>query len=148
MLDDLNDRPSGDGQRAPQPRTPGQGAPMTDREVPIVAATPFEAMHRWLDGEASEAAAQRDAESARYVSLWRHVGQETARARTRSLSPDFADRVMAAIATEEAPAPSAELRVVSAAATATVAAPVAATAAATTTAPSNGYGPPRPGPGW
>ena len=135
MLDDLNDRPSGDAQRDAQPRLPGQGAPMADREVPIVASTPFEAMHRWLDGEGSEAAAQRDGESARYVSLWRTVGQETARGRTRSLSPDFADRVMAAIATEEAPAARAELRVVAATATAAAAGIEAPRAAAPQVAP-------------
>ena len=133
MLDDLNNRPRGDGQREPQPRTPGQGAPMTDREVPIVAATPFEAMHRWLDGEGSEAAAQRDPESARYVSLWRRVGEDTAPARRRSLSPDFADRVMAAIATEAAPS-RAELRVVSASATTASAAAIAAPAVVAPTA--------------
>jgi len=54
-------------------------------------------MHRWLDGEGSEAAATRDVESARYVALWRRVGQETARRGSQRLSSDFTSRVMSAL---------------------------------------------------
>ena len=98
MLDDLKQRPNLDGQRETPSRTPSQGSPMLDREVPIVAATPFEAMHRWLDDDGSEAEAMADAESARYVALWRRVGQETARRRTATVaSPDVTDRIMAAL---------------------------------------------------
>ena len=98
MLDDLNQRPTRDGQRETPSRTPSSSSPMVDREVPIVAATPFEAMHRWLDGEGSEAEAIADAESARYVALWRRVGEETTRRRAAAgPSADFTDRLMAAL---------------------------------------------------
>jgi hypothetical protein len=96
MLDDLNKRPHVDAQRdgaRPSAPTPA----MADREIPIVAAAPFDAMHRWLDGEGSEAAAVQDAESARYVALWRRVGQETARRSSQRLSSDFTSRVMSAL---------------------------------------------------
>ena len=127
MLDDLNKRPSGEGQRE-SARTPVPASPMVDREVPIVAATPFEAMHRWLDGEGAEAAALADAESARYVALWRRVGQETASRRSSGLSADFAERVMRALPGGDAEPLRADLRMVPAA-PALAAAPAVSTAA-------------------
>lgn len=97
MMDELSNLPNRDAQQD-APSRPSGAQPVTDREVPIVSATPFEAMHRWLDGEAREADALADPESARYVALWRRVGQETARRRTATVaSPDVADRIMAAL---------------------------------------------------
>ncbi|HEX6630134.1 MAG TPA: hypothetical protein VF048_03545 [Gemmatimonadaceae bacterium] len=97
MLDDLNKRPNADGQRDPASRVPGPGSPMADREVPIPAATPFDAMHRWLDAEGSEAEALRDEESARYVALWRRVDTETAGRRSARAPRDLTDRIMNAL---------------------------------------------------
>ena len=97
MMDELSNLPNRDAQQD-APSRPSGAQPVTDREVPLVSATPFEAMHRWLDGEAREADALADPESARYVALWRRVGQETARRRTATVaSPDVADRIMAAL---------------------------------------------------
>ena len=76
MMDELSNLPNRDAQHD-APSRPSGAQPVTDREVPLVSATPFEAMHRWLDGEAREADALADPESARYVALWRRVGQET-----------------------------------------------------------------------
>jgi hypothetical protein len=101
MLDDLNNSPGAgaqrDGAQRDGARPVGQAGGMSDREIPIVTATPFDAMHRWLDGEGSEAAAVQDVESARYVALWRRVGQETARRSSQRLSSDFTSRVMSAL---------------------------------------------------
>ena len=97
MMDELSNLPNRDAQHD-APSRPSGAQPVTDREVPLVSATPFEAMHRWLDGEAREADALADPESARYVALWRRVGQETARRRTATVaSPDVTDRIMAAL---------------------------------------------------
>lgn len=97
MMDELSNLPNRDAQQD-APSRPSGAQPVTDREVPLVSATPFEAMHRWLDGEAREADALADPESARYVALWRRVGQETARRRTATVaSPDVTDRIMAAL---------------------------------------------------
>ena len=96
MLDDLNKDPRGEAQRDGA-RPAGRAAGMADREIPIVSAAPFDAMHRWLDGEGSEAEATRDVESARYLALWRRVGQETARRGSQRLSSDFTSRVMGAL---------------------------------------------------
>jgi hypothetical protein len=97
MLDDLNKRPNADGQRDPASRMPAPGSPMADREVPIPAATPFDAMHRWLDAEGSESEALRDEESARYVALWRRMDAETAGRRAARAPRDLTDRIMNAL---------------------------------------------------
>lgn len=97
MLDDLNKRPNADGQRDAGQRAPDRGSPMADREVPIPAATPFEAMHRWLDAEGTEAEAQQDTESARYVALWRRVDAEAASRRSARAPRDLTDRIMNAL---------------------------------------------------
>lgn len=97
MMDELSNLPNREAHQD-APSRPSGAQPVTDREVPLVSATPFEAMHRWLDGEAREADALADPESARYVALWRRVGQETARRRTATVaSPDVTDRIMAAL---------------------------------------------------
>ena len=101
MLDDLKKSPDGgahrDGVQQDGARPTRLPSAMVDREIPIVAATHFDAMHRWLDGEASDAVAEQDPESARYVALWRRVGEETARRGSHRLSSDFASRVMSAL---------------------------------------------------
>jgi hypothetical protein len=106
MLDDLKKSPDDsshrdgvhqDGVHQDGARSTRLPAAMADREIPIVAATHFDGMHRWLDGDASEAAAQQDPESARYVALWRRVGEETARRSSHRLSSDFTSRVMSAL---------------------------------------------------
>jgi hypothetical protein len=102
-MKDSNMRPNGDGQRerelVPSSRVSGQSPmPLADREVPITATTsPFEAMHRWLDGELAEAEAARDPESARYVELWRRVGSETQRHASVRAPSDLSARIMAAL---------------------------------------------------
>ena len=122
MMDELSHLPNRDAQHD-APSRPSGAQPVTDREVPIVSATPFEAMHRWLDGETREADALADPESARYVALWRRVGQETARRRSATVvSPDVTDRIMAALPGRTAPTAVRADRV------APVAAPVAAPA--------------------
>jgi hypothetical protein len=101
MLDDMKKSPGEgaprDGAHRDGMRRTDRPAAMADREIPIVAAAHFEAMHRWLDGEATAAVAEQDPESARYVALWRRVGQETARRSSHRLSSDFTSRVMSAL---------------------------------------------------
>lgn len=97
MLDNLNTNPSSDGQREPQARPSTERTVVGDREVPINVAGPFEAMHRWLDGEAGEAEALRDSESARYVELWRRVGTEVNHRRLEAAPSGMVSRVMSAI---------------------------------------------------
>ncbi|HEU4632011.1 MAG TPA: hypothetical protein VFS08_19835 [Gemmatimonadaceae bacterium] len=136
MLDDLNKRPNADGQRDAAARTPGQGLPMADREVPIPAATPFEALHRWLDAEGSEAEAARDPEAARFVALWRRMDAEAASRRATRAPRDLTDRIMNALPGAAPLTGRAEMgraETVRVAATATAAAPrlsIAASAAA------------------
>lgn len=97
MLDNLNIHPSSDGKREPQARPSADRSVVGDREVPITVAGPFEAMHRWLDGEAGEAEALRDGESARYVELWRRVGAEIDNRRLEAAPSGLVSRVMSAI---------------------------------------------------
>ena len=101
MLDDLKKLPDDgahrDGVHQDGARATRLPAAMVDREIPIVTATHFDAMHRWLDGEAAEAVAEQDPESARYVALWRRVGEETTRRSSHRLSGDFTSRVMSAL---------------------------------------------------
>ncbi len=97
MLDNLNTHPSTDGQREPQARPSTGRTIVGDREVPINVAGPFEAMHRWLDGEAGETAALHDSESARYVELWRRVGTEINDRRMAAAPAGMVSRVMSAI---------------------------------------------------
>lgn len=97
MLDNLNMHPTPDGQREPHGRPSRDNAVVGDREVPIVVTGQFEAMHRWLDGEAGEAEARRDDDSARYVELWRRVGAEIGQRRLEAAPSDMLSRVMSAI---------------------------------------------------
>jgi hypothetical protein len=135
MLNDLNKSP-GAGVERDGARPTGAAPAMADREIPIVATTHFDAMHRWLDGEGGETAAAQDEESARYVALWRRVGQETARRSSQRVSSDFTSRVMNAL--PGATPARADLALVGgatmAAAPAMTAAPVAAAAARRETA--------------
>ena len=97
MLDDLNMRPNQDGQRESNARPVVESTVVGDREVPIAVTSPFEAMHRWLDGEATEQEAMRDSDSARYVELWRRVGSEIGRRRDTEAPAGLQSRIMAAI---------------------------------------------------
>ncbi|HEY0972104.1 MAG TPA: hypothetical protein VGE02_14145, partial [Gemmatimonadales bacterium] len=100
MNKDSNMRPGGNGQRelGPTPRVPSQSpAPLADREVPIAAQSPFEAMHRWLDGEMSTAELPQDPETSRHVELWRSLGAEAERRGRERAPADLAARVMAAL---------------------------------------------------
>ena len=107
MLDDLSKRPNGgDSHRDRAPRTPQPAGPLADREVPLASARPLEAMHRWLDGEGSEADALRG-ESARYVELWRRIEAETERRRHLATPAHLQDRIMLAIP-HDLPQPAAE----------------------------------------
>lgn len=97
MLDDLTKRPNGDAQRAPEPRAAGNNVPMVDREVPLPAAPqPFDAMHRWLDNEASEEEVA-GSEGARYTELWRRVDVEVESRRQMAAPVGLADRIMLAV---------------------------------------------------
>ncbi len=100
MNKDSNMRPNGNGQRelGSTPSAPGhRSAPLADREVPIAAQSPFEAMHRWLDGEMSATELSRDPETARHVELWRSLGAETERRGRERAPADLAARVMSAL---------------------------------------------------
>ncbi len=97
MLDNLNTHPSTGTHREPQGRPSTARTLVGDREVPINVAGPFEAMHRWLDGEAGETEALHDSESARYVELWRRVGTEINDRRLAAAPAGMVSRVMSAI---------------------------------------------------
>lgn len=97
MLDNLNVHPSSDGQRDSHSRPASENHRIGDREVPINVTSPFDAMHRWLDGEAGEAEARRDTDSARYVALWRRIGAEAGHRRAEAAPADIVASVMSAI---------------------------------------------------
>lgn len=97
MLDNLNMHPSSDGQRDSHSRPTSESHRVGDREVPINAISPFDAMHRWLDGEAGEAEARRDTDSARYVALWRRIGAEASHRRFEAAPANIVANVMSAI---------------------------------------------------
>ena len=100
MLEPLNPNEGTDrstqGQGAARP---ADGAPLTDREVPLPGAealgdTPM-AVHAWLDGEATEADARMA--DPRQVALWSRIADETA-ARRRMTTPAYMQaRIMDAL---------------------------------------------------
>lgn len=128
MLDELNKRPSGEGQAERAPRLEVESPAVVDREVPLVTGPAYAAMHRWLDGEATAAEAARG-DAARYVELWRRVGAETERHRRAKAPAGLTDRIMAAL--PDAVPQRSELRITP---TATPLAAAAASAATTATA--------------
>ncbi|MHB1223028.1 MAG: hypothetical protein ACYC2G_03120 [Gemmatimonadaceae bacterium] len=97
MLDNLNMHPNSDGKRDSQLRPPSENPRVGDREVPINTTSPFDAMHRWLDGEAGEAEARHDTDSARYVALWRRIGAEAGSRRVEAAPASIVANVMSAI---------------------------------------------------
>lgn len=69
----------------------GTARPLADREVPLGGMAAAEddsmmAIHQWLDGELSEADAQRA--DAKQVALWNQIADETAR-RRRMVTPSY-----------------------------------------------------------
>jgi hypothetical protein len=83
MFDDLNSDGLGEGRK----RVPDRGRPLADREVPLGprSAVIAEAVHAWLDGEATESHARR-AESSREVDFWKRLDEDLA-ARRRLRTP-------------------------------------------------------------
>lgn len=94
MHDDLNlSRANAQQERPAQPGTPGSAM---DREVPIVQPDSYDAMHRWLDGEATEAEA-RDSDASQFVEMWRGISAEATTRRQVAAPAGLTDRIMAAI---------------------------------------------------
>lgn len=96
MHDDMNlSRANARQERAEQAAQQAPGS-MADREVPIVQPDTYDAMHRWLDGEATEAEA-RDSDAGHHVEMWRRIGAEAASRRQAAAPQGLTDRIMAAI---------------------------------------------------
>jgi hypothetical protein len=97
MLDDVH---SSDDQPAAPRATPDPDARSVpaEREVPIgpPALTLSEAVHAWLDGEATEASVRRE-QSQGDVEFWKRLDGDLARRRAQHPRAGFAARVMAAI---------------------------------------------------
>lgn len=101
MLDDLQKRPN-EAQRTPESRADVTG-PVADREVPLSGtAAAYDGLHRWLDGEGTEAEA-RQGKAARAVDLWHKIDDETARRRRLTTPAGLDERIMLALP-EHAPA--------------------------------------------
>ena len=86
MVHDLHSDGRGDGQKRERPGQPER--PLADREVPLEPARPTaiaDAVHAWLDGEATESEARR-AESNREVDFWKRLDEDLA-ARRRLRTP-------------------------------------------------------------
>lgn len=91
MLDDLNSRPGAGDLSGEQAWVPGG-----DREVPLSAKAQA-TLHRWLDGEATEAEAV--VADAKHTELWRRVNAETARRRQMKTPPYVETRIMQSLPT-------------------------------------------------
>jgi hypothetical protein len=89
MFHDLHSDGLGDGQSGKRPGQPER--PLADREVPLDRNGPTrstaiaDAVHAWLDGEATESEARR-AESNREVDFWKRLDEDLA-ARRRLRTP-------------------------------------------------------------
>lgn len=134
MLDELNKRPGADAQLERASRPEADASPVGDREVPLLTGNPYAAMHRWLDGEATLAEANRG-EAARYVELWRRIGAESDRVRHAKAPAGLTDRIMAALP-DAAPAQRPEMRMAAAPLTLATATAAAAPAVAMPVAPA------------
>jgi hypothetical protein len=86
MFHDLHSDGLGDGQKGKRPGQPER--PLADREVPLEptrSTAIADAVHAWLDGEATESEARR-AESNREVDFWKRLDEDLA-ARRRLRTP-------------------------------------------------------------
>jgi hypothetical protein len=95
MLDHTN-APNGE---SPLDRNRAHTAPapaLTDREVPIENTRKMAALHAWLDGEGSLAAATQG-ETGRYVEFWSRVNTETEVRRQVTAPVDLPQRIMEAL---------------------------------------------------
>jgi hypothetical protein len=98
MLDNLNARGgSGDADRERPRRASEQSQPLSDREVPLNAATATsEMINSWLDGDAPEPVAV-SADTARQVDLWRRIEEDSQRRRQLVTPAHVAAQIMAAL---------------------------------------------------
>jgi hypothetical protein len=85
MFDDLHSDGLGEGRKRERPGNPAR--PLADREVPLgpPSTSIADAVHAWLDGEATESQARRS-ESAREVDFWKRLDEDLA-ARRRLRTP-------------------------------------------------------------
>jgi hypothetical protein len=85
MRDDLHSDGLGDGHKPERPGQPQR--PLADREVPLgpPGAAIADAVHAWLDGEATESEARRG-DSNREVDFWKRLDEDLA-ARRRLRTP-------------------------------------------------------------
>lgn len=86
MFHDLHSDGLGDGQKRERPGQPER--PLTDREVPLDSTRSSviaDAVHAWLDGEATESQARRG-DSDREVDFWKRLDEDLA-ARRRLRTP-------------------------------------------------------------
>jgi hypothetical protein len=85
MFHDLHSDGLGDGRKPERPGQPNR--PLADREVPLgpPRSSIADAVHAWLDGEATESQARRG-ESGREVDFWKRLDEDLA-ARRRLRTP-------------------------------------------------------------
>ena len=86
MFDDLQSDGLGEGRKRDDSGQPGR--PLADREVPLGptrTSTIADAVHAWLDGEATESQARRG-DSNRDVDFWKRLDEDLA-ARRRLRTP-------------------------------------------------------------
>lgn len=95
MLDELYE-PNRRGDGAREGGNSSEGAPLSDREVPLPPVATLEHVHRWLDGEVPEPAGARG-DTGRSVEFWRRMEEETERRRRVVTPPYVAGRIMAAL---------------------------------------------------
>jgi hypothetical protein len=85
MFDDLHSDGLGGGRKRERPGHPER--PLADREVPLgpITTSIADAVHAWLDGDATESQARRG-ESSREVDFWKRLDEDLA-ARRRLRTP-------------------------------------------------------------
>lgn len=84
MFDDLQSDGLGEGRKRERPGQPQR--PLADREVPLgpPSTSIADAVHAWLDGEATESQARRG-ESGRDIDFWKRLDEDlVARRRLRT----------------------------------------------------------------
>jgi hypothetical protein len=99
MLDDIHSDGglSRNGQK--RPRQANDARPVSDREVPLLQPDERRlsaAVHAWLDGDLSEAAA-RKAEGGKDVDFWKRLEDESARRRHMRTPTTVQARIIASI---------------------------------------------------
>ncbi|HET9013890.1 MAG TPA: hypothetical protein VFN38_18825, partial [Gemmatimonadaceae bacterium] len=87
MRDDLHSDGLDDGRRRERPEQPGR--PLADREVPLgpPRSTIADAVHAWLDGDATESQARRGG-AGREVDFWKRLDEDLA-VRRRLRTPAY-----------------------------------------------------------